>query len=382
MGTIETTIRRAQMVKALKAAKLATNERSPVPLLQNVKLSFRADGCYLAATDSVLSVTGHIEAVDAPSEPFTALVPPTWLAGFVDSLDDELLSVAFDPAAKSVAFYTLNSEAVHTLAGDPDAFPVPVDYDGEQIAITGNDLKTACEMIGPQAAQENTRWAMASYRFEAKRGESEVRITCGNHTGMAIASVPTIEPVPVDVTALLDPKFVKLILSVCQREPVRIGFPKDASMVQIGSTWIYSPQVIGRYPDIESAKRLDLARSEFKVLAGRLQNSLRSTAPSLGTETNAVRLDVSDNQLSVSVPCDRPIVSRIPLSYGGERLSVGLPHRLLSSILAKVDFGYEIAVAIPSGHGPTMITLPNVTLFMMQFRDEPKQETKQNEGAK
>lgn len=236
---------------ALAQAGRATNSRTTLDILENVKMEVGQEGLTLSATNLTIGIVCRIPAleVDSPGQ-FT--VPYKTCFDLVDTLPNEQVSLELLEKTQAIRF---KSAAVRTDIkglGVADFPPMPTEWQVE-IPLPSELLRNTFRKVAACAAPDEPRPILAGVHLSLE--EKQLRAEGADGFRWAIATVELPEPVAESLSVVIPSKAVAEVLKVAELcDTIRVAFTSGKKMIAFLSETedVISQVLEGKYPNLAS----------------------------------------------------------------------------------------------------------------------------------
>lgn len=343
------TINRESFASVFQVAASVAPQRSPKPILQNVKIDTLQDSVVITATDMEVGVrlTADNVVVDQPG---SVVMPVGRFGLMLRELSDEQLTIE---VGSEGALVTGQSCRFELPVQDPDEFPsVGAFEDSNYVQLPSRMLKEMIRRTVFAADVESTRFALSGVLFELG---DEGAITAVGTDGRRLAKMEgkaTIvgqQPneklmtiVPSRTLQLVErmlPDDETLVSLAPHNNDLRIGTPKGV---------FYSRLVEGRFPKWRDVIPKQRESIKVEMLVGKLYAAIRQAAIVVDTESRGVDFTFGNGNMVLSSRTAELGKSRIemPIAYDGAEIGISLDHRFFADMLRVLPPDKQITLDI------------------------------------
>jgi len=324
---------RRDFEEVLKKAKLATEKKTAIPILNNFKLSAKEDRLRIYATDLesflVLELPARVE------EEGNVCVH----AGKLTSIVGELPSAEVYMELKEDKLLVKGGKSQFRLVcGDPSEFPEFPEVQCKT-SISSNLLLKGIAKVGYAISKEDTRYALQGMYVANKDGKLHFVGSDGHRLALYMH-----EGIPLEEDLLFPRKSLSALEKLLKDAIGEVGVGKDENFVHVsGENWSLSVRLLeGEYPDYMAVIPTDytlkvlLDKNEFENALHRLSSISSSTAfPVKLVFTNeVVKVEISDPEFGEG----KDEVSVLESFTNPEPMEIGFNGRYLLEALEEFDF--------------------------------------------
>ena len=287
-------INRKNMVEVLNNAVKVVNTKSPLAVLQAIKITAKNNQVTVHATDLATSIAQTIEGVvQEPGE----IVLPYKAIDLMRKLDNDTIRIEANSATQHAYVIAGKTRTFFSCFASEDfpTFPEPQSIAAE-FKITGAELKEALGKVSYAVGTDAAREIFTGICFDMEPGKLILAATDSFRLSITETNAnPNTEARP------LVPSFiVKLLPAISGCEEVFMTFSDSLLHIKAGATEIVSVLVKGRYPSYKQLLPSDhqlVLKANTKELKGAMERaSLFMTAGS----NNAVQFDLKDGVLEIT----------------------------------------------------------------------------------
>lgn len=266
--------------------------RSTIPVLQNVRISVTGDTATFTATDLDIQITESVSVTGSQSGETT--VAANTLKDIVSKVDTGLISVSVSDNTMHIQAGKSKFKLATLPASD---FPeiASQEYDA-RITFKGYDLKNAIERTIWAAGTEETRYYLNGIAMQTL-GEDAVFVATDGHR-LAKYTMECSEPFP---NVIIPSKACKQLASVLTDMDVELAVSETKVRLVCGSVVVVSKAIDGTYPQWE---RVIPAASKNSVTASSvdLARAVERVQVVMTERTKIMKLMVRDGELTLHSP--------------------------------------------------------------------------------
>lgn len=364
-------IPRKPFAERFAAAALVVPNRSPRPILQNVKLIVGTDGNgTLTATDLEVGITFDVFGIKV-SVPGSVILPAARFAKILATSADDELSLSVDGGTLVVR--GLQSE-FKLSSDDPELFPeVPASLQGPTV-ITASDLRRLAKLTSYATDTASSRYALGGV-LAAIEGNSLAFVgTDGRRLVKAIAAldpttklIDTGQPEPLPGTPVIPLKTLRLIERMMGSDDlVTLSFTVQAMTLTAPGLSIYSRLLEGRFPkyqDVFPATAISTARTTV----GPLLSALNQAAIVTSEESRGIDMTFGDGLLTLAGMAADVGASRVMLdiTHDGPMVQVSVDPRYLIDALKALPDDADVAIDLIDAKNAIVLKANDFTYVVM-----------------
>ena len=326
---------RAELHTAFQTVTPVAGQRTPKPILQNIKMIAEKDGVTLLATDLEVGVRYHVPGVSV-KEPGEAVVPAVHMNAILRELLDEQVQIE---VAEHQCEVVGKSSRFKVLGEAPDEFPdVPAFPEAAHLTVPADKLVRMIHRTIFAVDTENTRYALGGVLWQLSPNELVLVATDGRrlaimgHKTKIASDAPKSGIVPGKALALVERTVTK------DAENVDIALHSGDVLLRTGRAVICSRLLEGKYPKYQDVVP-KTGQKKATVSAGALIAALRQAAIITSEESRGVIFQFSENQLVMSSKASEVGESTVqmPVDYAGETVSITFNPQYLIQPLREVN---------------------------------------------
>jgi len=333
---------RSALLDALSMAQSVVPARSPMPILQCLRLSAGEGRLVVAATDSDLALRLPLAQVDVKQDG-QAVVPADKLLQIVRASEDATLSIESQKGAVLIR----GSDAHFKVFGhDAKDFPSTPEASGAAAGceIPAGSLRRMITRTLFATAVENSRYAINGVLFDRTGRKLRLVATDGRRLAMTRGECQTGEG---EQRSIVPTKALNVLVRLIDDPdaPVRIGVEASQIRFTIGeaedATVLLSTLVEGQFPPFEDVIPKDNDK-RVTLDSGELASAVRRAALLTNEESKGVRLAFADSKLTLSSRAPEMGEAEITLDLGeyqGDPIEIGFNPTFIVDALKVVDGG-------------------------------------------
>jgi DNA polymerase-3 subunit beta len=327
------TVDRKDFEEVLKKAKLATEKKTAIPILNNFKLFAKDDKLSIYATDLenfvIFELPARVEEageVSVHANKLTSIVKELSSAEvYMELAEDKLIIKGGKSQFKLVC-------------ADPSEFPEFPEVQCKN-TIPSNLLLKGISKVEYALSKENTRYALQGMYVANKEGKLHFVGSDGYRLALYMH-----EEIPLEEDLLFSRKSLKVLEKLLKDTIGEVEVGKDENFVHVkGEDWKLSVRLLeGEYPDYMAVIPTDytisvlLDKAEFENALKRLSSvsSSKGGFPvKLTFSSDVVHVEISDPEFGEGK--DEVDVLE---SYGNETMEIGFNGKYLLEALEEFDF--------------------------------------------
>ena len=330
---------RDKLLSAFQTAASVAPNRSPKPILQNVKLEVTEEKATLVATDMEIGIRLDASGIEVTA-PGTAILPVGQFGSILRESTDEKLQIESDLQGSTVrgdrSEFKLPSE-------NPEEFPTVVSFDEEKYhEIPARLLKEIIRRTVFSTDTESSRYALGGIMLEMNAekiiaiGTDGRRLAKMEGPTQAIGGHQTMEAQTIVPTRSM--QVVERALSDDDAE-IQVAARANDILVRSPRATIFSRLVEGRFPKWRDVIPSWQDGQSVELTVGPLFASLRQAAIVSREESRGIDFQFEDGLLVLSGSTAEVGQARVemPISYSGPSIMITLDHRYLADFLKVLD---------------------------------------------
>jgi DNA polymerase-3 subunit beta len=293
INTMRVVVNRKELEEVLKKARLTTQKRPNMPILNNLKLSAKEDKLSIYATDLesflVMELPARVESAG------TASVH----AGKLTSIVEELPSLeVYMELAEDKLFVEGGKSQFKLVCADPSEFPEFPQVQCKN-SIPNNLLLKGISKVYYAISREDTKYALHGMYMANKDGKLHFVGSDGYRLALYMH-----EGIPLEQNLLFPRKSLNVLEKLLKDALGELEVGKDENFAHVkGEGWHLSVRLLeGEYPDYMAVIPTDytisvlLDKAEFENALKRLSSIASSSAfpVKLAFSSDVVRVEISD----------------------------------------------------------------------------------------
>lgn len=330
---------REKLQTAFQTASSVAPQRSPKPILQNVKIEAVDNRVTLMATDLEIGIRIDVTGVEVEA-PGSAVLPAARFGQILRESSDAKLSIEADERGTQVR----GERSEFKLPGDdPREFPAVTAF--EETAYHEVPARLLRELIRRTifaTDPESTRYALGGILLEM--GEKSIAAVATDGRRLATMEGPASSiggHQTGDTMTIVPTKAMHLIeraLSDGDAE-IRLAAKSNAILVHSERTTIYSRLVEGRFPRWRDVFPQRRDPAEIVLPVGPLHAAVRQAAIVTNADSRGIDFQFAEGTLSLNARSAEFGQSHVelPISYEGRAVATTLDPRYVSEFLRALD---------------------------------------------
>ena len=316
------TVPKDEFTAVLQTVSKVTATRSPTPVLEGVKITVRADGITMEATDLDMGIRAELKptAVEGEGE---FVVMPARLLQLMNELEDEEITLSTDEA--NLVLQSKGGLFKFRRLGTED-FPQFPPVGGERVEVEAGPLKEMVDRIAFCAAKEKGRYALNGVYLAFEEGALEMVATDGRRLGLcryAREGIPAVKGgmiLPVRLVELLRKELARMEAD----RPAALSFFEGRALFEVDGATIFGRLVMGEYPNYRAVLPTNLDKRAVFAHADFLR-AARIAAIFTDPMKKAVVFTFSPGKVTMATTLPEQGESRIeiPAEYEGPETALG-----------------------------------------------------------
>lgn len=329
----------AKLSAAYQHAAAVAPQRSPKPILQNVKFTVGADGATMTATDMEIGIVVNVDGVEV-TEPGSVLLPVGRFGAILRESYDETLEITAD--AKNVVIRGQRSEFKFP-SQNADEFPIVARFDAESyLEVPVRLFRELIRRTVFATDPDSPRYALGGVLFEMSGdrivavGTDSRRLAKMEGPANGVGGFKGADVMPIVPTHSV--KLLERVLGSAEGD-VKIAVKGNDFLVQSSAATVSSRLLEGRFPKWRDVlpKNRDSVKVDLSV--GPLLAALRQAAIVTTNESRGVDFKFATGTLTLAGRTAEFGQSRIdlPIAYDSDEKLVTLDHRFVADFLQPLD---------------------------------------------
>ena len=355
---------RAELHTAFQTVNSVAGQRTPKPILQNVKMIATKDAVTLLATDLEVGVRYHVPGVTV-EKPGEAVVPASHMNAILRELLDEQVRIE---VAEHHCEVIGNNSRFKVLGEPPEDFPdVPEFPEAAHLSLPAEALVKMIHRTIFAIDTGNTRYALGGVLWQLSANQVVLVATDGRRLATMGHKTEVSSDAP--ESGIVPPKALSLVERTLGAgdENVEVVMHAGDILLRTGRAVIYSLLLEGKYPKFEDVIP-KAGKNKATVAAGALASALRQAAIITSEESRGVVFTFDQNQLKLASKAAEVGESTVqmPIDYTGDAVSITFNPQFLLQPLREVDGAENVLLEMTdSDTAATMGTEDGYTYVVM-----------------
>ena len=330
---------REQLLHAFQTVATVAPQRSPKPILQNVKLDASNDGVILSATDLEVGVRYFVEGVDVQS-PGGVVLSVSRFGSILRESTDETLHLEADGQSATIrgerSQFRLSTE-------NPAEFPqVAVFAEEHYHEIPARLFRELIRRTVFATDNESSRYALGGVKLEFEETQVTAIGTDGRRlakmTGPIVTKGNAIDPSQTTIIPTRAMQLIERAVAPSDAE-IQVALKGNEFLVHTPKASISARLLEGRFPDWKKVFPEAGSGVSLELAVGATHAAVRQAAIVTSEESRGVTFTFGDGMLVLSGKAAEVGQARVelPISYDGEELTVTLDPRFVIDFLKVLD---------------------------------------------
>jgi len=342
-------VNREEFQKLFQIAAIVAPQRSPKPILQNVKLEALNDNVVLTATDTEIGVRLSLPNVEV-KQPGSVVIPVNRLNMIMRESTDETLTIDGDESRTKISG---RSSRFELQGQNPAEFPeVGVVTADDYLEIKAGVLRELIKRTLFATETESSRYALGGVLLEVDDKHLVAVGTDGRRLAKMAGPVAIHgKPNQSGTTIIVPARAMQIIERILPEDEAMVRLiPRTNDLQVVVPSGMFTTRLVeGRFPKWRDVlpKRTDSHKIELPV--GPLFSALRQAAIVSSEESRGVDFVFQEGNLVLTNVTSEVGQSRIemPVSYSGKEMAIMLDHRYMADFLKVLapDQNFTIDVA-------------------------------------
>jgi DNA polymerase-3 subunit beta len=340
---------REKILAAFQTAAAVAPNRSPKPILQNVKLEVTESSAVFMATDMEVGIRIDVPGIEVET-PGSVVLSVAHFGSILRESNDEKLRLEADEQG---AVIRGERNEFNLPSANPHEFPEVVGFAEDKFhEVPARLFKELVRRTLFATDTESSRYALGGVLLEFDKDkitavgtdgrrlakmEGPAMAVNGHDTGDAMTIVPT--------------RSMQLIERALSEDDAEIQIAARANDILVKSprATIYSRLVEGRFPKWRDVFPAEREASQIEMTVGPTYSALRQAAIVTSPESRGIDFEFREGTLTmqgVTAEVGQAKVE-IPIPYSGSEIILTMDHRFVSDFLKVLDnektFNIEIA---------------------------------------
>ena len=335
---------RAELHTAFQTVTPVAGQRTPKPILQNIKMIAQKGTVTLLATDLEVGVRYQVPGVEV-TEPGEAVVPAAPMNAILRELLDEQVEIKVEEHHCQVIG---KSSRFKILGESPDEFPdVPAFPKDAHLTVPADKLVRMIHRTLFAVDAENTRYALGGVLWELSAKELVLVATDGRRLAIMGHKTPVSRDAP--KSGIVPGKALALVERTLSGDEENVDIVLHAGdiLLRTGHAVIYSRLLEGKYPKYQEVIP-KAGPKKASVSAGALMAALRQAAIITSEESRGVVFQFAANQLTLSSKAAEVGESTVemPVDYAGDPVVVTFNPQFLIQPLREVALAETVVLEL------------------------------------
>ena len=329
------------------------SERSPKPILRNLKMVAEEKGLQLMATNLDAGARVWVDNVTV-LDPGQVLTPASVLTQILREVTTPMVDINSEDKAVQVS---AGRSRFRLVGDDPEEFPLVRDFlgDGAQRLPTA-ELAQMIEMTVFATATEATRYSLNGVLVVFEKGATEFVATDGHRLALIRKKIAGLSPmgenaiVPADAMGL-----IQRLLAAAEEE-VAVAVDETTITVQSSRALVNARLVEGHFPPYRDVIPKD-ADKKVTLQAGAFRSALRQASILTSEESRAVRMHFATGKLVLrgSAAEMGEATVEMDIDYGYPDLEIGFNPVLLEDALRRLPAESEVTFELSESARPAIL---------------------------
>lgn len=330
---------REQLLQAFQTVSTVAPQRSPKPILQNVKLEVSAESAVLLATDLEVGIRHQVSGVDIQL-PGVVVLPVARFGSILRESTDETIHLESDGQGTTIRG---ERSQFHLQAENPDDFPLVTPFEEQGFfEIPARLLQELIRRTAFATDSESSRYALGGVKLEFEEGHITAIGTDGRRLAKMTGSIGTTgEPTVQNQTTIVPTRAMQLIERAIgpNDAEVQLAIRGNEFLVHSSRATISARMLEGRFPDWRKVFPEQGKGFQLELAVGATHLAVRQAAIVTSEESRGVDFTFGEGMLVLSGRAAEVGQARVelPISYDGDELSITLDPRYLGDFLKVLD---------------------------------------------
>ncbi len=342
---------REKLLHAFQNVASVAPQRSPMAILQNVKLEVAEGGATLMATDLEVGVRYQTSGIDV-EVPGEVVLPTDRFGRILRESSDETFRIECDGKSASVR-------------GERSKFNLPVANASEFPPVAGFDEESYYEVPARLLRElirrtlfatdaESSRYALGGIKLEVEEGILTAVATDGRRLAKMAGPVQTTgEPVGFGEATIVPSRSMQLIERVISDSDseVQIAIRQNDLLVRTSCATVFTRLLEGRFPRWKEVfpQRTDSSKIELSV--GPFNSAVRQAAIATSDESRGINFTFGEGSLVLAGRAAEVGDSHVelPINYNGKSITISLDPRYMIEFLKVLDDNQTFTIDLSDG---------------------------------
>lgn len=349
---------REAFAASFQLAAVVAPQRSPKPILQNVKLEATESQTTLLATDMDISIRVDVDEVIV-EQPGSAVLHVARFGNILRESRDERLRI--ESGAQGVEVFGDHSK-FKLPAGNPDEFPKVAQWDAESYCeLPARLLKRLIRRTLFATDNESNRFALGGILLDFAESSVTAVGTDGRRLAKMEGSVTYVgEPLGADAMPIIPSRALQVMERslIDTDESVQLAVQRNSILLRSAKVIQYARLLEGRFPRWRDVFPERSTAQSISVAVGPLYAALRQASIVASEESRGVDFTFGDGSLVLEGSAADVGQSRVefPISYDGPSIVVSLDHRYVADFLKVLDAESVVTIEVQDEESAAVFT--------------------------
>lgn len=342
------TVDREQLLSAFQTAAIVVPNRTPKPILKNVRIDATAHGLIITATDMEVGIRIEVPDVDTDA-PGSFIAPVALFGSILRESSDEKLRIESTTQGTIVRGDRSEFKMPHQ---NPDEFPVVSEFnETAYFTIPGGLFRELIRRTTFATDLESSRYALGGVLLEFEGDKVIAVATDGRRLAKMEGPIGNVGGPSTPPSSTIIPSRAMQLMERAlgnSEVEVQIAARQNDVLVRGPFTTIYSRLVEGRFPRWRDVlpERSDSAKIDLVV--GPLYAALRQAAIFTNNESRGIDFRFAEGSLILQASAADAGQSHVelPIAYTGEALNMSMDNRYVADFLRVLDPQKSVVVDV------------------------------------
>jgi len=330
---------REPLLAAFQTVASVVPQRSPKPILQNVKLEVTGQSAFLLATDLEIGIRCEVPGIEI-RVPGSAILPVGRFGSILRESTDDVLHLEATPEKVTVRG---ERSVFHLPSVDPAEYPAVAGFQETKYQeVAGRLFRELVRRTVFATDTESTRFALGGVLWELSADKFTAVATDGRRLSkMEGPSHSVGGPPPSDLNTIVPSRALQLMdraLGDFDGE-VQIACRTNDVLVRTPLVTIYSRLVEGRFPRWRDVFPDRKNAQQIELTVGPTLSALRQAAIVASEESRGVDFTFAEGTMTLNGQSSEKGDAKVemPVGYTGKPLEITLDHRFVADFLKTLD---------------------------------------------
>ncbi len=349
---------REQLLTAFMTAATVAPNRSPKPILRNIKLEVTDAVTTLMATDMEVGIRIEVAGIEV-EKAGTILASVSLLGSILRESNDDRLTIESDENGTVVRG---ERSEFKLPAENPDEFPAVAGFSEEAYhEIPARLFKELVRRTLFATDAESSRYALGGVLLEMEEDNVTAVATDGRRLAKMQGPAKSVGGHGGRDTMTIVPSRAMQLMERALTETdaeIQIAAHANDIMVRSPRATIYARLVEGRFPKWREVFPSRQESVQIEVTVGPFYSTLRQAAIVASEESRGIDFTFGDGTLVLAGSTAEVGQSRVelPIAYEGEAITVTMDHRFVADFLKVLDSQKQITVDILDAESAALFT--------------------------